>query len=192
MRCALALPVRSPMGVREMNQIDFIAPTWRCATVDDLPIINGIADHVHTGLPERPEVFAEKQQLFPGGCLALQLDGNVVGYGFAHPWLLFEIPPLDVFLERLPVLPDCLYIHDVVVLPEYRGHGCAAQYVQLMVREARQRAIHALALVSVYETHPAWAKYGFAVVATKALEEKLTSYGPTAKYMVYQLNSLGG
>jgi GNAT superfamily N-acetyltransferase len=167
-----------------MSHIKVFTPTWRPATADDLSTIDHIADRIHTGLPERPEVFAEKRRLFPRGCRALQLDGKVIGYGFAHPWMLFDVPSLDTFLEKLPANADCLYLHDVVVLPEYRGQGATAYFVKLMEAEAYGLGIQTLALVSVYETHPMWAKYGFAIVETTALSAKLESYGPTAKYMV--------
>lgn len=130
-------PIRSfegPSGIdwKKMNQAKATVPKWRLTTTADLKIIDEIADRIHTGLPERSEVFAEKRALFPNGCLALQIDDRVVGYGFFHPWMIYQIPPLDSFLERVPKTADCLYVHDVVVLPEYRGHGAVGQYVKLI------------------------------------------------------------
>jgi hypothetical protein len=42
---------------------------WRQATADDLVAIDTIGNGVHLSLPERPEVFAEKLDLSPPGCL---------------------------------------------------------------------------------------------------------------------------
>ena len=156
-------------------------------TKADLGRVNQIADDIHTGLPERPEVFADKLSQYPQGCLTLISNGAIVGYGFSHPWTLCEIPPLDSFLGSLPRVPTCLYIHDVVVLPSQRGHACAGAYVDLISAQARDAEIGALALVSVYDTHPLWAKYGFKIVSNAVLTEKLISYGDTAKYMVSSL-----
>jgi len=150
----------------------------------DLETVNQIADKIHTGLPERPEIFADKLAHCPEGCLTLELNGEIVGYGFSHPWLLNEIPPLDTFLGVLPKNPSCVYVHDVVVLPSKRGYGSAGQYIDVMKTLAKRLSISALALVSVYDTHPMWGKYGFKVVASTALAQKLKSYGDTARYMV--------
>jgi hypothetical protein len=156
---------------------------WRLSKTTDLDEINKIADAIHTGLPERPEVFAEKRALFPEGCLVLG-NGSAVGYGISHPWILNDVPSLDSFLERLPASPDCLYIHDVAILPAGRGHDAAGAYVKTIVELARKDRITSLALVSVYDTHPLWARHGFKIVSSPILADKLASYGQTAKYMV--------
>jgi GNAT superfamily N-acetyltransferase len=59
-----------------------------------------------------------------------------VGYGLSHPRKLNCIPPLDSFLKTIPSDADCLYVHDVAVLPEVRGHGYAESYVELMDERA--------------------------------------------------------
>lgn len=161
---------------------------WRRANDSDLPRINEIADQIHTGLPERPEVFAEKIRLCPEGSLVLLAGDKIVGYGISHPWQLHQIPPLDAFLERLPRDADCLYVHDVVVLPEFRGKLATASYIDEISRLAKATHIRALALVSVYDTHPLWGRFGFRVVTPDAeLSAKLRSYGDTAKYMICDL-----
>src|SRR5882672_10278811 len=108
-------------------------PIWRPMTDDDLGVVNRIANETHKGLPERPEVFADKLRAFPDGCFILVSGGNVVGYALSHPWRLYDIPPLDSFLRSLPTAPTCFYIHDVVVTPDSRGHGSTHSYVELMV-----------------------------------------------------------
>jgi hypothetical protein len=168
-----------------MNQT--LGPHWRQAKNSDLAVIDRIADSIHTGLPERPEVFAEKRRLFPPGCLVLDSLGVTVGYGISHPWRLKNIPSLDSFLEKLPANPDCIYIHDVAILPEARGQDAAGSYVQAMVAAALQLRLDFLALVSVYNTDVLWARYGFEIVSDDFLADKLSSYGKTAKYMVRNL-----
>jgi hypothetical protein len=160
---------------------------WRQTLEADLAVIDRIADSIHTGLPERPDVFAEKRRLFPTGCLVLEKQGAVVGYGISHPWLVGHIPSLDTFLKKLPSSPDCIYIHDVAILAEGRGHDAAGSYVQAMVSAANKLRLEFLALVSVYDTHVLWARYGFKIIKDGSLVEKLASYGETAKYMVRDL-----
>lgn len=152
--------------------------------ISDLQVVNAIGDAIHIELPERPEVFEEKFRLFPAGCRKLVSHNQIVGYGISHPWLLNSIPPLDAFLERLPEKPECLFIHDVAILPTARGHNAAALYVAEMCTVAKATNLQSLALVSVYGTTPLWARFGFHVVDDPALTSKLMSYGKTAKYMV--------
>src|SRR5262249_10292041 len=103
------------------------------------------------------------------------------------PWRLNSIPPLDKFLESLPAEPDCIFIHDVVVLPHARGHRAGERFVETIVAVARKWDIANLALVSVYNTHPLWMKCGFKVFDRPDLAEMIQSYGATARYMVRAL-----
>ncbi|PIT00861.1 acetyltransferase [Bradyrhizobium nitroreducens] len=162
---------------------------WRPARVSDFRAIVAIATQIHPDLPERPEVFMEKMQLYPPGCRVLVAENAVAGYGLAHPWTQHQIPPLDGFLERLPENADCLYVHDVAVLPDRRG-GVARDYIAGIAELARASGIATLALVSVYATRPLWEHLGFrAVTADAALRAKLASYGEGATYMLRNLTA---
>lgn len=162
-------------------------PYWRAARASDVRAITEIAARIHPDLPERPEVFMEKMQLYPPGCRVLVAGDAVAGYGLAHPWMQHRVPPLDGFLERLPEHPDCLYVHDVAVLPESRG-GVARDYVLGIAELAHASGIAALALVSVYATRQLWERLGFRPVTPDAeLRGKLASYGEGATYMLRDL-----
>lgn len=159
-------------------------PHWRPARISDLPAIGAIAARIHPELPERPEVFAEKMRLYPDGCRVLVAGDAIAGYGLSHPWKQHRIAPLDGFLERLPDDADCLYVHDVAVLPDFRG-GVARDYVATIEVLARASHITTLALVSVYATRPLWERLGFRPVTADApLRAKLASYGENATYML--------
>jgi GNAT superfamily N-acetyltransferase len=161
---------------------------WRKAKGSDLPGIMTIGAEVHPGLPERVEVIAEKMRLCPDACRVLVSDGDIVGYGLAHFWTLHRIPPLDEFLHELPPFPDCLHVHDVAVLPTFRGGHVADAYVEAITEMARSARIAHLALISVYDTAPFWARFGFRVVAPDAaLRKKLESYCEGAAYMISDL-----
>jgi GNAT superfamily N-acetyltransferase len=156
----------------------------------DLEGVCRIAGDVHSELPERREVFEEKFRLFPAGCFALELGGSLVGYGISHPWRLFEIPPLDAFLERLLSSPDCLYLHDIAVTPAARGRRVASQLIDRLGVLAGREGVGFIALASVYETSGFWREMGFAAASSERLAEKLQSYGPSACYMVKSLPTL--
>ena len=160
------------------------AGAWRPAAVNDLIDIQRIGDQIHPDLHERPEVFAERLKLFSEGCFVLVQNEQVVGYGLSHPWFLNSIPPLDQLLGSIPQSPGCLLIHDVAALPQARGHGAAAILIELTAKLARKHGIPCLALVSVYNTRPLWARLGFEVISDSSLTDKLKSYGQTARYMI--------
>lgn len=163
-------------------------PQWRRARASDLPAISAIAVRIHPDLAERPEVFAEKMRLSPDGCLVLAAQDATVGYGLSHPWIQQQIPLLDGFLDKLPDEADCLYVHDVAMLPAFRGGGAARAYVAAIETLARSSAIATLALVSVYGTRSLWERLGFrAVESDAALRSKLASYGESATYMLRDL-----
>ncbi|MCK1359405.1 GNAT family N-acetyltransferase [Bradyrhizobium sp. 199] len=164
-------------------------PHWRPARASDLPAINAIAARIHPDLPERPEVFAEKMWLYPEACRVLVADDAIAGYGFSYPWKQHRIPPLDGFLARLPDDADCLYVHDVAVLPDFRG-GVLRAYIAGIEQLARASGIATLALVSVYATRPLWERIGFRPIAADAeLRAKLASYGEGATYMLRDLTA---
>jgi GNAT superfamily N-acetyltransferase len=157
---------------------------WRQTEFTDLPAIDRIGDEIHVDLREHPEVFEEKFHLFPQGCLVLSEADAIVGYGFFHPWRLYSIPPLDTLLVRLPDSPDCMFIHDVVVLPAARGRGAARAFLRRALEIGGNHRIATLALVSVYNSYVLWARDDFEIVTDTRVEEKLKSYGPSARYMI--------
>ena len=160
---------------------------WCTATSTDLIEIQAIADSIHVDLHEHPEVFAEKLRLFPEGCFVLKQREIVVGYGFSYPWRLNSVPRLNQLLGRFPPMPECLFIHDVALAPQARGRGAVRILFGLLTKVARKRGLTALALVSVYNTHPLWARLGFQVVVDTALMSSLKTYGDLARYMVCRL-----
>ncbi len=167
---------------------DNVSPaTWRAATPKEWSAISAIAGEVHSLLPERPEVFEEKFRLFERGCLVLMQRERVVGYGIFHPWKLDDAPRLDALLNELPREPQCIFIHDVALLAQARGLAAAGQFVRIASTIALERELRALALVSVYGTHPLWAKYGFVIREAPALAPTLIRYGADARYMTSTL-----
>ena len=155
--------------------------SWQPLLAADLPRLCTIEAIVHPGLPERPEVMAEKLALYPDGCRKLMLGFDRVGSAIAHPWFSGRAPALDEFLGALPPRPGCLHMHDVALLPEARGHGAARAYVEHLAALAEAAGIHCLACVSVYGTAPLWSALGFRSVTPT--EGGLASYPSDAVYM---------
>jgi hypothetical protein len=160
---------------------------WRRAVADDLDAVMPIQDRVHSMLPESREVFADKLRFSPETFLVLLQDGKLAGYGIAHPWSLDSVPRLDTLLGEQPDSADCLFIHDVAILPQARSLGAGRVFVERMKQEALGRRLAALTLVSVYDSYPIWARCGFETDALSAGAEKLAQYGDGARYMVARL-----
>lgn len=169
-------------GRRFQGGVDTDGPDWRPLRAADMARVEAISDLIHPGLPERLEVLDEKRRLSPGTCLGYGVR-EIQGYGIAHPWLFGRIPALDEFLEGLPPEPDCLFVHDVALLPHARGRGAAARYIRLLSDLAPAAGLHGLACVAVYGAERLWSELGFEVVADRDLDAKLRPYGG-ALYMV--------
>jgi GNAT superfamily N-acetyltransferase len=149
---------------------------------DDLAIVAAIADRVHLDHPEDPAVFADRLALFPAGCLVVEADCGALGYCISHPGIVGQPPPLDTVLGRIDGA-DCLYIHDLCLLPEARGRGLAAAIARLLEEVARAHGFGCIALTAVNDSDGFWQSQGFEAHPCS----KLASYGAAS----YRLKRLG-
>lgn len=156
-------------------------PIWRNMTQTDLPGVSALADVVHPGLPEGPEMLAERLRLYPQGCRVLaQAGGPVQGYAISHPILPFEPPALDSLLGEISPAARQYYLHDIVLDPALRGGGHARMVIEALLAQAAD--YDSTALVSVYGTAGFWARFGFAV-SPRDMAAKLAPYGKGAVFM---------
>ncbi len=150
---------------------------WRAMTAADLPAVLALSALVHPGLPEDEAVFAERQRLYPAGCLALAGGSGLLGYALSHPWA-GPSPRLNSLLGALPPLPRCYYLHDLALLPAVRGQGAGQAALRLLLAQAGALPCR---LIAVGGSAPFWRRQGFAAVPGDAA--MLASYGPGAVYM---------
>jgi GNAT superfamily N-acetyltransferase len=153
----------------------------------DLDAVMAVAAVVHAGFFERREVFAERLALYPQGCWMAQEEGGAVGgYAVMHPARLGLPPALDSLLLQIDPAADCLYLHDVALLPQARGAGLGRALMQLLSGLMRGERRAYAALVAVHGSAPYWRACGFDAFAgaSAALREKLASYDAQAIYMV--------
>lgn len=150
----------------------------------DLDAVLGIAAVVHPSYPERREVFAERLALFPAGCLVAVVEGAVVGYAVTHPAVVGRPPGLDTLLGALPAGADCLYLHDVALLPAVQGRRLGEAAFTRIHAVAVESGLPTLALIATPSARPYWLRHGFAPVAYDGeLEAKLATYGDGLTYM---------
>ena len=155
---------------------------WRQMMEADLPKVEAIAEIVHPTYPEAPEVFANRLALFPQGCFMAVEGGQALGYCIAHPGTLGAPPPLDTLMSALPRAADCLYLHDLALLPESRGRRLGAALVARLESVARAHGFARIALTAVNHSDGFWESVGFEPADCAALE----SYGE-ATYRVKDL-----
>lgn len=156
-------------------------------TVADIPAVTAIADRVHVDYPEDEAVLAERQRLYPAGCLILEVDGQPVGYTLTHPWHYLQPPALNVALGTLPEIPSTYYIHDVAILPEARGARAGSEVVRTLIAHAKATGVRNMSLIAIKGSENFWSRNGFEAVSDKELDKKLKSYDEAARYMVRQL-----
>jgi GNAT superfamily N-acetyltransferase len=148
----------------------------------DLDAVVAIAAAVHLDYPERPQVFADRLALFPAGCLMAEEGGRPFGYCLSHPGIIGQPPPLDTVLGALPRAADCLYLHDVALLPEARGRHLGGALAGLLEEVARAHGFDRVALTAVNNSDAFWQRLGYGVQPCA----KLASYG-NATYRVKRL-----
>lgn len=157
---------------------------WRPMAAGDLDAVTAIATVVHPSYPERREVFAERLALFPDGCLVAVVDNAVVGYAVTHPAVVGKPPGLDTLLGALPPEADCLYLHDVALLPAAQGRRLGEAAFQTIRGVAVCSGLALLALIATPSARPYWLRHGFAPLAyDRELEAKLATYGDGLVYM---------
>lgn len=152
---------------------------WRPLRAADLPAIAAIERACHAPLPPEGEaVFARRLDLFPEGCLCV--GAPPLGYAIAHPARLDAPPALGAHLARLPDDADCLWLHDVALLPAARGHGLVAALLARLLPLGAAHGLGGIGLVAVHGTAPLWARHGFVARPGGAVG----SYGAGAVPMV--------
>lgn len=163
---------------------------WKNMTTGDLAHVLAIADVVHTDYPESPSVYEERLALFPQGCwVAVHRDDThalPVGYAITHPGIIGMPPALDKLLGNLSVQADCLYLHDVAILPAGRASGLGSAIVNLAHSVAVRQSLQKMALIAVNQSARYWQRQGFLPyeAVSDTLQQKLTSYSKDAQYLV--------
>jgi hypothetical protein len=132
---------------------------WRPMTPKDIPCVYSVSLLVHS-LYEDPEIFQERRSLSRGSYVLLHED-LVVGYLISHPYRRNTYPPLNTLIYKIPDAPDTWYIHDLVILPEFRGRGMVRPILAEVKALALIHGINELSLVSVYGKEVFWRKMGF-------------------------------
>lgn len=154
----------------------------------DLDGVAVLASIAFPGHFEEQACFAERLALFPDGCFVLAARDEIMGYLIAYPWVPGAIPPLNSLLGCLPVTAEAVYLHDLALHPDARGHGVVRPMIERLAGTLGALGTRQIALVAVNDSVPFWQKMGFAPVRDDpSLTAKLQSYGGDATYMTRPL-----
>lgn len=165
----------------------FADMAWRGMTDFDLDAVVNIAAEVHPGFHETREVLAERYHLYRPGSHILEIGSRIAGYVISHPWRYGNLPALNSLLGALPEAPDTYYLHDIALLPLARRIGAAGDIVGALAKHAEAGGYATMSLVAVNGSQRFWERHGFGAVDLKELGAKLSSYEPSARYMVRPL-----
>lgn len=122
--------------------------------------------------------FAEKLRLYPQGCWVVWLNRRPAAYLISHPWSQDQIVALHASLQQLPQNPDCYYIHDLSVSPDFHGQGLGRIMAEKATECALKIGVKTIVLVAVQSSQPFWNKFGFQPLESPSMsiQKMLDSY----------------
>jgi predicted N-acetyltransferase YhbS len=158
----------------------------RMMATADIPAVLEIQAVCYTEVtPESNEPLHAKLSASQSTCFIASLEDDIVGYLISLPWEFSNPPALNAETCRLPLSPNCLYLHDLAVTPSARKFGAGRALVKTFLTQLRDLGLGRASLVAVQGSAPYWERYGFRVVPPSApLKAKLASYGKDVEYMV--------
>jgi ribosomal protein S18 acetylase RimI-like enzyme len=141
-----------------------INPIIRSMNEEDLESIVQIQAEAYSGyFLESSDVIATRFATNPPTSWIAEVDGKPAAYLVSYFSLLGKINPLNknfVMVDQ----PDCLYIHDLAILPSAQGMGIARYLLNVAQKLALDNSCKNIALLSVQNTRLFWGRLGFCVV----------------------------
>lgn len=131
---------------------------------------------------ESTESFVAKVSAGQGTCFGVDnTNGDLAAYLVALPCHSGFVMPLDAAPVGTVSLPEatCLYVHDLAVAAEHRGHRLGDVLWQELCAVAREHGVGRVELVSVQNSVSWWEARGFSVTG-----EAEGGYGAEAVRMV--------
>lgn len=151
----------------------------------DIPSVLEIQAACYTELtPESRESLHAKLSVSQSTCFIASCKDIIVGYLISLPWEFSNPPELNAGTCRLPISPDCLYLHDLAVTPTARKFGTGRALVDAFMTQLQLLGLGRASLIAVQNSAPYWERYGFRAVPPSALlKARLSTYGENIEYM---------
>ena len=99
---------------------------WREMLMEDIPFVYNIAKDIWTIHKESRIIYENKFCSFPEGCYVYD-DNGIKGYIISHPYNISSPPKINTLLTKVEI--NCLFIHDIVIVSEYRGRGIGNEII---------------------------------------------------------------
>lgn len=125
---------------------------------------------------ESGDSFAGMIAVYPKGCIGLYVNDLLSGYVFFHPYHEDRIKPLNHVFELVGT-EDCVYLHDLAILPNYRGLDLSRILTDIVDLETCNSGFVTQCLVAVQGSYTFWQKVGFKII------KEVENYGHHAYYM---------
>ena len=156
----------------------------------DLDAVLAIQDACYTEIvPESKEAYIKKLQLSPSSCFVAHHLGNMVGYLIAIPSQLQALPALNSTLLSSADSANCLYLHDLAVIPAASGLGVGKVLVHRFFQSMSFLGFEQAALIAIQNAAGFWQKQGFVVSEPiGASKQALRSYGADGCVMQFEIN----
>jgi ribosomal protein S18 acetylase RimI-like enzyme len=142
------------------KNVEYIYMTlWREMSIADIPYVYNIAMDIWTIHKESQTIYENKFVSFPQGCYVYD-DNGIKGYIISHPYNISSPPKINTLLPTVDF--NCLFIHDIVIVPEYRRRGVGNEIIKKVLDN------HPIvSLVACDDTAKQfWTGYGFEVAET--------------------------
>jgi GNAT superfamily N-acetyltransferase len=102
-------------------------------------------------------------KVFPQGAWGAFGGEKLIGYIYFHPYFHQTAKPLNSALN-LTGGEDCMYLHEIAVLPEYRLHDIPSRLMKELDEVSALYKMKYQSLVSVQNSVGFWEKKGFSTI----------------------------
>jgi predicted acetyltransferase len=128
---------------------------------EDILDVMSLQKQVYTkDLQEDNRVFIQILNVFPEGVSGVFYGDTLAGYLFSHPYILNQIKPLNSSLY-FTGNENCLYLHDMAILPNYQGKGLTKLLFQRFLLTSTKNDFEMQCLVAVQNSFNFWGNFGF-------------------------------
>lgn len=127
-------------------------------------------------LIENEDCFLHKIKIFPEGAVGALVSKSLCGYIFFHPWNLDVQVPLNNTEYQLPLISDCIYIHDLAIDVNVRKTKIGFELISKAIGYGQVHGFVNYALTAVQNSETYWERWGFTKKHTGTYGESRSTY----------------